>query len=143
MMGFKRSVAILSLLLMLGISNAEKSASEFGRRSSRRRRSKGKGTWKYAAGGVVAGMAVSSMLKGAQTFILRLWKKFILRLWKKTILRLCKQAILRGRKVTSTAWKAILRATTSTRHDQKIFGQSNDEGFANETTNMRANARAM
>ena len=67
MMGLKRSIAILSLLLMFSMSNAEKSASEFGRRGRRRRsgrRRKAKPhNWKSFAGGAVAGVAVSGMLR--------------------------------------------------------------------------------
>jgi len=71
MMGLKRSIAILSLLLMFSMSNAEKSASEFGRRGRRRRsgrRRKAKPhNWKSFAGGAVAGVAVSGMLRGRRS----------------------------------------------------------------------------
>ena len=69
-MGLKRSIAILSLLLMFSMSNAEKSASEFGRRG--RRRGKQAQTqakphnWKSCSG-AVAGVAVSGMLRGRRS----------------------------------------------------------------------------
>ena len=99
--------------------------------------SKAKVLGKYVAGGVVAGMAVSSMERAQ--IILRYGRSSSTAM-EEVHLTAIGRSPLRGRKLrggrSPQLMEGHLTAPQAQDMIERIFSQSNDEGFANETTNM-------